>query len=65
MFEEMIIEELAAIVRIQAEQGEGERSFDVFDLLEDVGFSFSPGGSLFRPAGGNINAVNGLGEDSG
>jgi hypothetical protein len=37
----------------------------VFDLLEDVGFSFSPDGSLFRPSGGNIDAVKGIGEHSG
>jgi hypothetical protein len=39
--------------------------FDVFDLFEDVGFPFSPDGSLFRPAGGNIHAVKGIGEDPG
>ena len=37
----------------------------MFDLFEDVGFPFSPDGSLFRPAGGNVNAVNAIGEDSG
>ena len=61
----MIIEEFAAIVAIEAEQGEGQRFFDVFDLFEDVGFPFSPDGSLFRPAGGNIHAVDGIGEHSG
>jgi len=65
MFEEVIIEELAAIVTIEAAQGEGERFFDVFDLFEDVGFPFSPDSSLFRPAGGNVDTVNGIGEHSG
>jgi hypothetical protein len=65
MFEEVIIEELAAVVTIKAEQGERQRDFDVFDLFEDVGFPFSPDGSLFRPAGGDINAVKGIGEHSG
>jgi hypothetical protein len=65
MFEEVIVEELTAIVAIEAEQGEGQRFFDLFDLFEDVSFPFSPDGSLFRPAGGNINAVNGIGEGSG
>jgi hypothetical protein len=60
----MIIEELAAIVAIKAEQGEGERFFDMFDLFEDIGFPFSPDSSLFRPAGGNVHAVNGIGEHS-
>ena len=61
----MIIEEFAAIVTIEAEQGKGQRVFDVFDLFEDVCFPFSPDRSLFRPAGGNIHAVNGIGEHSG
>ncbi len=65
MFEEVIIEELAAVVTIKAESGEGQRDFDLFDLFEDVGFPFSPDGSLFRPAGGNVNAVKGIGEHSG
>ena len=37
----------------------------MFDLFEDVGFPFSPDGSLFRPAGGNVNAVKGIGEHTG
>ena len=63
--EEVIIEELAAIVAIEAEQGERQRLFDLFDLFEGVGFSFSPDGPLFGPAGGNIDAINGIGEHSG
>ena len=62
MFEEVIIEKLTSVIGIKAEQRERQRLFDVFDLFEDVGFPFSPDGSLFRPAGGNINAVNGIGE---
>jgi hypothetical protein len=65
MPQEVIIEELAAIVAIKAEQGEGQRFFDLFDLFKDIGFPFSPDGSLFRPAGGNVNAVNAVGEHSG
>ncbi len=34
----------------------------MFDLFEDVRFAFSPDRSLFRPAGGNVNAVDGIGE---
>jgi len=33
-------------------------------LFEDIGFSFSPDSSLFRPACGNVNAVNAIGEHS-
>ena len=65
MSEEVIIKELAAIITIEAEQREGQRFFNVFDLFEDVGFPFSPDGSLFRPAGGNVNAVKGIGEHTG
>jgi len=65
MFEEVIIEKLAAIVAIEAEQGEGQSLFDLFDLFEGIRFSFAPDGSLFSPARGNVNAVNGIGEDSG
>ena len=37
----------------------------MFDLFEDVGFPFSPDGSLFGPAGGNVDAVDGIGEHTG
>ena len=59
----MVIEELGAVVAIKAEQGEGQRVLDVFDLLEDVGLSSAPDGSLFGPAGGNIDTVNAVDED--
>jgi len=65
MPQEMIIEELAAIVAIEAEQGEGQRFFDLLNLFQDIGFPFSPDGSLFRPAGGDVHAVNGIGEHTG
>jgi len=65
VFEEVIIEELASVIAIEAAKGEGQGSFDVFDLLEDVGFTFSPDGSLFGPTGGNIDAIQGIGEHTG
>ena len=62
----MIVEKLAAIIAIEAKQGEGQSLFDLFDLFEGVGFPFAPnGGPLFGPAGGNIDAINGIGEHSG
>ena len=61
----MIIEELATIVAIEAKQGEGQSLFDPFDLFEGVRFSFAPDGSLFGPAGGNIDAIDGVGEHTG
>ncbi len=61
----MIIEELTSIVTIKAKQGEGQRLFDLFDLIEGVGFPFSPDGALFGPAGGDIDTVDGIGEHAG
>ncbi len=34
----------------------------MFDLFEDVGFPFSPDGSLFCPAGADVYAVHGIGK---
>jgi hypothetical protein len=58
-------EELGAIIAIEAEQGEGERLFDILDLFQGAGFFFSPHGALFRPAGSDIHAVDGIGEHTG
>lgn len=63
--EEVIIEKLASIVTIEAEQGERQSLFDLFNLFEGIGFSFAPDGSLFSPTGCNIDAVNGIGEHTG
>jgi hypothetical protein len=60
--EEVVVEELGAVVRIEAKQGEGQGSFDIFDLFQDVSFSFPPDGPLFGPAGGDIDAVQGIDE---
>jgi len=65
MSQEVMVEELGAVIAIEAEQGEGQRLFDVFDLFQDTGFSFSPHGSLSRPAGGDVHAVDGIGEHAG
>lgn len=64
MPEEVVIEEFAAIVAIEAEQRERERRFDIFDLFQDSPFSLAPDGSLFCPAGGDIDAIEGKGEHS-
>ena len=61
----MIIEKLSAIVAVEAKQGEGQSLFDLFDLFEGVSFSFAPDGPLFGPAGGDIDAINGIGEHTG
>ena len=60
--QEVVVEKLGAVVRIEAEQGKGQGSFDIFDLFQDIRFSFSPDSSLLGPSGGNINAVKRIGE---
>jgi len=57
-----VVEKLGSIVRIEAEQWEGQGSFYIFDLFQDVSFSFTPDGTLFGPAGGDTDTVKGIGE---
>ena len=62
MTKEMVVEELRSVIAIKPQQREGQSVLDVVDLLEDAGFSLSPDRSLFAPAGGDIDTVNGVGE---
>ena len=59
---EVVVEEFGSVIAIEAEEGERERGFDVLDLLEDTGFTFSPDGSLLGRTGGDIDGVEGVGE---
>ena len=59
---EVVVEEFGAVVAVEAEERKRERGFDVLDLLEDAGFAFAPYGSLFGPAGGDIDGVDGVSE---
>src|SRR4030065_239831 len=59
--DKMIVEELASIVAIEAEDGEREGFFDVFDLFQYYCFTFAPYGPLFGPAGGDIDEIDGIG----
>ena len=63
--EEVVVEEFGAVIAVEAEEGERERGFDVMDLFQDPGFSFAPDGSLFGPASGDIDGVDGIGEHAG
>ena len=63
--EEVVLKELRSVVAIEAEKGEGQQGFDVFDLFEDAMFSLAPYRSLFRPAGGDIDAVKSIDKHSG
>ena len=62
---EVVVKEFGAVIAVEAEEGEGQRFFDIFDLGEDTGFSFAPGGALFGPGGGDVDAVDGVGEHAG
>ena len=65
MVVEVVVKEFGAVIAVEAEEGEGQRFFDIFDLGEDTGFSFAPGGALFVPGGGDVDAVDGVGEHAG
>ena len=62
--EEVIIEELAAVIAIKAEDGEREVFFDVLDLFQYTRFALAPYCPLFSPAGSDIDEVNGIGVHS-
>ena len=63
--EEVLVEELASVIAIEAEDGEREMFFDVFDLFQDSCFALSPYGTLLSPSGGDIYEVDGIGEHAG
>ena len=58
--QEVLVEELSSVIAIEALDREWEGFFDAFDLFEDLGFSLSPDGTLFSPAGGDIDEVDGI-----
>lgn len=59
---EVVIEKLGTVITIKTEDGKRQRLFDIPDLFKDPCFSLSPHGPLFRPAGGDVDEVNGEGE---
>ena len=59
---EVVVKEFGSVIAVEAEEGERERGFDIMDLFEDTGFPFAPYGSLFGPAGGDIDGVEGVGK---
>ena len=63
--EEVVVEEFGSVIGVEAEQRERESLFDIADLFEDAGFAFAPGGSLFGPAGGDVDDIKGIGEHAG
>src|SRR5512135_3204612 len=59
---QMPIQELRAIIGVKSEQRKRQGVFDILELPQDVCFAFPPDGSLFCPAGGHIDGVDGIGE---
>ena len=62
--EEVIVEELAAIIAIKAVDGEREGFFDVLNLFQDTRLAFSPYCPLLCPASSDIGEVKGIGVHS-
>lgn len=58
---EEFVEKLLAVVAIEAEDGKGQRLFDILDLVGNVTESFAVGGALLGPVGGNIDRIGGDG----
>ena len=61
----MIVEELASVIAIEAEDWEREDFFDLFDLFQDSGFSFAPDCTLFGPPSSDIDEIYGIDVHSG
>jgi len=59
-FQEVIIEELPAVITIEAEDRKRERNFNVLNLFEGVGFPLAPDGPLFGPTGADIGGIHGI-----
>ena len=56
--QDMVIEELAPIVTIQAQQGEGQVGFHVAQGFQRARLPASPHGAHFHPGGGVIDSVH-------
>jgi len=58
---ELIIDELTAVVRVQAEQPEGEVALDLLESVEDIGLGLIFQGFHLHPCRGDIGEGEGLG----
>ena len=59
------LEELGAVITIEAKDGKGQRGFDGDQLFQDATLAFAPDRALFSPAGGDIGNVEGEDERPG
>ena len=62
---QVMVQKLAAVIAVEAQDGKGEVLLDVLELLQDALFAAPPDGSLFGPAGGDIDAVEAVDELAG
>jgi len=63
--QEVIVEKLASVIAIEAEDRKREGLFNVFDLIQHSSLSFAPYGPLFGPSGSDIDEIDGIGIHSG
>jgi hypothetical protein len=62
MGQQVLVDELGAVVRIDAEDGEGKRRSDVLKGLEDPFGGFVPHGPVHRPPGRDVGHGQGEAE---
>jgi hypothetical protein len=58
--EEVAVDELRAIIGVEAEHGKGEFTLDVMECLQDPHQGFSAKSARFGPSCGNIGGIQGL-----
>lgn len=61
---EEMVEEFSAIIEIYTEDVKREGVFHIFDLPGNFPETFTVGGTLFCPAGGNVDGIGGKSVDS-
>ena len=55
-----MIDELASIIGVESEYGEGDARFDIFNAGQYTNFAFAPGDCLFSPTGRYVDEVYGI-----
>ena len=62
--EQRPVEELRTVVTVKSPNPKRQHLFNAGDGMQDTLLAFAPSGPLFCPACGNINHIDGIGEDS-
>ena len=58
--QKVVVQELPAVIRVKAQKGKGQGSFNILDLFKNTGFTFASDGTLFGPSGCDVNEVDGV-----